>query len=97
MEELRKLHVAKENAKAAPAITQGYGFALGSWAEGNATPGAKATVLVLPSLSGTWPLVDFTRQYGFVVVAKSFSGEQVATVYLELQKLLEQQFPVRNK
>lgn len=97
LEEMRKVQIAQEQIKAVPPLAQGFGFALGTWTVGGANaPGEKAAVLALPSLDGTWPMIDFSRRYAVVVVAKEFSGEQKAAIYLALKNAADQYFPVRS-
>lgn len=97
VEEMRKVQIEESKIKAVPPVAQGFGFALGSWAvEGSQTPGEKAPVLALPSLDGTWPVVDFTRGYTIVVLAKDFKGEQKADVFLALKNNVDANFPVKK-
>lgn len=96
--ELRKVQVAPDLLKGLPKGTENFLFALGSWAtEGPNTAGAAATTLVLPGWNGTWASVDFGRGYSFVVVPKDFSGEQNATMYAELGKVVGQQLAAKNR
>lgn len=98
MEEMRKVQVAASKTNGIPKANAGFSYALGSWSpDGASVHGARTTALVLPSLSGTWPEVDFSRGYAFLVFSRDFSGEQDAVVYKELKKISDQQFPVKNK
>jgi CubicO group peptidase (beta-lactamase class C family) len=96
VEEMRKIQIRQEQMKAGvPPQTLGYGFALGSWVpDGYGQQGSKANVLVLPTFSGTWPLIDFSRRYALVVLAKEFSGEQKPVLYQALKVLIDTQMPV---
>lgn len=97
VEEMRKVQIGQEKIKAAPPVAQRFGFALGSWmVEGADSPGEKAVVLALPSLDGTWPMVDFSRRYAVMVLAKEWKGEQEAATYIRLKNTADQYFPVRN-
>jgi hypothetical protein len=98
VEEMRKVQIAATQTKVVPKVDEGFAYALGSWTTENATAaGSKATVLVLPGLSGTWPLINYTKGYVFLVFAREFSGEQNAAVYTDLKKLIDAQFPVKNR
>jgi hypothetical protein len=78
-------------------VAEDFGFALGSWmTEGNKTVGEKATALALPGLTGAWVMLDFARNYGFVVMSKNIAGEQKSEAYLDLKKAIDQQIPVRK-
>ena len=91
-EELRNVQAAAGQLGTIPKIDEGFSFALGSWsADGNIATGSKADLLVSPSLSGTWPLIDFSKGYALLVFARDFSGEQKPEVYLELKKLVDQE------
>lgn len=97
LDEMRKVQIAQEQIKAVPPLAQGFGFALGSWTVESAnTKGEKAAVLALPSLNGTWPMIDFSRRYAVVVVAKDFKGEQKADLFLALKTAADQYFPVKK-
>lgn len=97
LEEMRKVQIAQEQIKAVPPLAQGFGFALGTWTvEGASAQGEKAAVLALPSLDGTWPVIDFSRRYAVVVLAKDLKGEQKADLYLALKSAADQYFPVRK-
>lgn len=95
--EMRKIHIKQEQMKAGvPPLTQGFGFALGSWApEGLGTVGSPANVLVMPNFSGAWPMVDFSRRYALVVLAKDFSGEQKQALYQGVKAVVDAQMAGR--
>ena len=95
VDEMRKVQVAASQTKVVPKVDEGFAFALGIWTADN-TPGIKAPALVAPSLTGTWPEVDFARGYAFVLLARDFSGEQRPDVYADLKKLIDQKLPVKK-
>jgi CubicO group peptidase (beta-lactamase class C family) len=97
IDEMRKVQVAALQTKAVPKADEGFSFAVGSWTTDNAaTPGAKASTLVLPGLTGTWPEVDFSRGYAFVVLARNFSGEQKPEIYTDIKKTIDQKLPLKK-
>jgi CubicO group peptidase (beta-lactamase class C family) len=97
VEELRSVQIAASQTKAVPATNTGFAYALGSWVpDGTTVQGAKASALVVPSLAGTWPMVDFARGYAFLVFGNNFSGEQNAGVYADLKKVADQNMPVKR-
>ena len=96
--ELRKVQVAKDRMKFIPKAAEGFQYALGSWVmEGPEGIGATAKTLTAPSLFGTWPAVDFSRGYAYILFPKSFEGEQKAAVYLEMKSVFDQQFGFLSK
>lgn len=98
VEELRKVQVPQQLVKVQPRGTEGFLFALGSWAtEGAGAQGASATALALPGWNGTWASVDFARGYAFVLLPKDFSGDQNPAMYTELKKIIDQQLPARSR
>lgn len=94
VEEMRKIQVDASHTEAVPRADERLSFALGCWAEG--AVGTKATVLLLPGLSGTWPVVDFSRGYAMLVFARDFSGEQKPAVYNGLKSVVDTQFAAKN-
>lgn len=101
--EMRKVQVAASQTGAVPKADEGLSFALNSWAltpslsPSEMKKGAIAGVLGLPSLSGTWPVIDFAKGYVLLVFAREFSGEQRQEVYVDLKKTVDQQIASKNK
>ncbi len=86
VQDMRKVQLVPPQSALLPKTTQGYAFALGSWAiDNNIPPGSPANILALPNFNGVWPVVDFTRKQAMVVMAKEFSGEQRPDVYHNLK------------
>jgi CubicO group peptidase (beta-lactamase class C family) len=97
VEELRKVQVAASQTKIIPKANAGFAYALGSWSTDESTAtGAQATQLVLPSLAGTWPMIDFAKGYTFLVFGREFSGEQGAGVYRELKEVADRNVRVKK-
>lgn len=92
IEEMRKVSVSTPQIKGAPKVDEGFAFTLGAWdAEGSNVAGEKTAVVVLPSLTGTWPLIDFSRRYAFLLFARKFLGEQRKETYMELKEVIDGQ------
>jgi len=70
VKQLRTIHSKTEETRYTPKSVAGFNYALGSWVidEGNENI---ASALSAPSLSGTWPAVDWCRGYAFLVITKS--------------------------
>ena len=90
--EMRKIQITNDKVKNAPKTMEGFQYTIGGlWAVGAPEQtGAIANVLVSPGLLGAWPLIDFTRGYVFLVLPKSFTGEQRQNEYLGLKEVLDQ-------
>lgn len=92
VQEMRKVQILPQQSALLPKTTQGFSFALGSWAADNHTaPGSPANILTLPNYNGVWPIVDFTRKQAMVILAKEFSGEQQPEIYMNLKSLVDKQ------
>jgi len=90
MTELRAIQSTNLTMNAVPKAATGYAYALGAWApekEGN-----QATVLTSPSLSGTWPAVNYCRGYTFLFLTKEVLNDGKHEVYEEMKKLIDPQF-----
>lgn len=92
--EMRKIQVDASRTGTVPKADERLSFALGCWAEG--VQGVNTSVLLLPGLSGTWPVVDFSRGYAMLVFARNFSGEQQPVMYSALKNIVDTQFATRN-
>jgi CubicO group peptidase (beta-lactamase class C family) len=74
---LRTIQTTPEQIKYTPKLTEGFSYALGSWAlEENEQH--QANVLSSAGLFGTWPIVDFCRGYAALIFVKNPMGEQKA-------------------
>jgi CubicO group peptidase (beta-lactamase class C family) len=91
--DMRKVQVPRERMKVVPKGTEGFQYALGTWAvEGPEGMGTTATTLATPGFSGTWAAIDFSRGYSYLIIPKNFEGEQKPATYLELKTILDQNF-----
>lgn len=90
VKELRKMETTPEQIKYTPKTAQGFNYALGSWIveEGKDN---EANVLSSPSLFGTWPMVDWCRNYTFIVITKSLlKDEQKNDVYMQMKDAIDE-------
>ncbi len=69
--------------KYAPAVAEGYNYALGEWVQ--EAESGKATCVTSPGLFGTWPLIDLKRSYAAIVFVKTLLNEQKKDIYLDLK------------
>jgi CubicO group peptidase (beta-lactamase class C family) len=95
--EMRKVQTTKEQIKYAPRAAEGFTYTLGSWGLLSQGEGATAQMLASPGLFGTWPMVDFSRDYACIFFVKSFLGEQKKDAYLELKKEIDKQYKITGK
>ena len=80
--------ITTENIKYAPAVAQGYTYALGSWII-NADANGKGIVVTCPGLFGSFPLIDFCRGYTMIVFTKSLLSEHKKEFYLKLKETFD--------
>jgi CubicO group peptidase (beta-lactamase class C family) len=90
--ELRKIQTttALNNA---PAEVNGYQYALGVWSPEQ--KGNTGSVLTVPSLGGTIPVIDFCRGYAFVYFLKDLKEDQKAGAYSEIKAVLDEKFKTK--
>jgi hypothetical protein len=69
-----------------------YGF--GEWILESNDQDKPQTVGV-PSLQGTWPMMDLCRKYACVVFTKELSGEQKKDIYMNIKALIDDTMPGR--
>lgn len=74
--------------KYAPALVTGFNYALGEWIlETNAQ--GKAGAVAVPSLQGTWPMIDLCRGYACVIFTNVLSGEQNRNLYMDFKDTID--------
>ncbi|WP_172623094.1 serine hydrolase domain-containing protein [Flavisolibacter ginsenosidimutans] len=95
--EMRKIQVESSRMNGVSKAFAGLEQTLGVWAiEGSEKVGASASALVYPSLTGVWPMVDFSRGYAFVLLPKTFTGEQNSNVYMGLKQVFDEKWKGRK-
>ena len=84
---LHTLTVDAGQVKYAPAPDAGLSYSLGEWIlESNAQ--GKPTAVAVPSLLGTWPMIDLCRGYGCVIIT-SESNEQSRKFYMDIKATID--------
>jgi CubicO group peptidase (beta-lactamase class C family) len=78
--------------KYAPAVAEGYNYALGEWVL-EADANGKSMVVSSPGLFGTWPMIDVSRGYACIIFIKSLLNEQKKDIYVDLKKTIDKQIP----
>lgn len=73
----------------APPAIAGFNYALGGWAleEKNGS----ATAVTNPGFAGTWPFIDYCRNYAYLVFVKNPLDEERIGVYPDLKKIIDKQ------
>jgi CubicO group peptidase (beta-lactamase class C family) len=89
---LHSLQVSPDKMKYVPPTLQGLDYGLGEWIL-EADAQGKPVAVGVPSLQGTWPMVDLCRRYAFVVFAKETSGEQRRDLYMNLKATIDDGMP----
>lgn len=90
VDEMLQVQTTPDKIKYAPAVAQGYNYALGAWAVEEKN--GKATSVSSPGLFGTWPLIDYCRGYAYLFFVKNLLSEQKASEQEEIIKLLDDKF-----
>lgn len=85
---MHTLTTEASQVKYAPAPVMGLNYALGEWIlETNAQQ--KASSVAVPSLQGTWPMIDLCRGYACVIFTNELSGEQNRNVYMDIKATID--------
>lgn len=95
VEELIRSQTNNIPVKYTPKIAEGYTYSLGAWVQ-EKDAANKTFIISAPGLLGTWPMIDFCRQYSFVIVTKSLLTEQKREAYQQLIQLINDQIPVAS-
>jgi len=97
VDEMRKIGVESSRMSGVPKAFAGFEQTLGVWAIGDGEKiGASANALAYPGLTGVWPMVDFSRGYTFVLLPKTFTGEQNSNVYMGLKQVFDEKWRDRK-
>ncbi len=96
VEMLHTLSADAGKIKYAPKIVEGLSYGIGEWIlETNAQ--GKTIATAVPSLQGTWPMVDLCRGYACVIFTKDLRGEQDRKVYIDIKATIDKGFPANCK
>ncbi len=88
VEMLHTLQVEASKMKYVPKTEEGLNYGLGEWIlETNAQ--GKASTVTVPSLQGTWPMIDLCRGYACVVFTKDLNSEQNRNLYLDIKATID--------
>lgn len=85
--EFRKIYTPAGTMKNSPKGIADFDFALGAWAQ--EPQGDQASIITVPSLGGTIPVVDFCRGYAFVYFLKELSDDKKGEAYNDIKASLD--------
>ena len=88
--QLIQVSVAPDKIKYAPKNMQGYSYALGSWVMA-ADTGGKTSIIACPGFIGTWPLIDYTRGYAYIIISKTPVNDEKPQVYATIKEVIERE------
>ena len=92
--QLIQISVTPDKIKFAPKNTQGYSYALGSWVISSDANG-KTAIIACPGLFGTLPLIDYCRDYAYIILTKTPLNEEKPQVYASIKEVVDRQFTSR--
>lgn len=85
---MHTLTTEANQVKYAPPQVAGLNYGLGEWIlETNAQ--GKVTAATVPSLQGSWPMIDLCRGYACVILVKPGSGELSRSFYLDIKSMID--------
>lgn len=87
--ELMQLQTKPELMKSVPESMQGSGYALGSWVVGENN--GKASAFACPSFSGTWPMIDYCRDYAYLLFVKKPDSDPKSKINLDFKGMIDQE------
>lgn len=88
--EMLQVQTKPEQIKYAPAVAQGYNYALGAWVAEEKD--GVATAVASPGLFGTWPLIDYCRGYAYLFFVKDLLNDEKAGAQVEIKGLIDEKF-----
>jgi CubicO group peptidase (beta-lactamase class C family) len=89
---LHTIQVSPDQMKFIPPTLQGLDYGFGEWIlEPNAQ--GKAGTVGVPSMQGTWPMLDLCRRYACVLFTKESAGEQKRNFYMDLKATIDEGLP----
>ncbi|HWB24480.1 MAG TPA: serine hydrolase domain-containing protein [Chitinophagaceae bacterium] len=93
---LEQLQIDPAAAKYTPLVTQGMGYAFGSWVAEQDNNG-KPTCFTAPSLTGIWPWLDVCRSYAAIIFVKgSTQNGEKKNYFTDIKQVIDAQLPCNN-
>ncbi len=92
---MHELQASAIPAKNAPKTTEGWSYGLGTWIMETSAKGS-ASIVTVPSLAGTWPVLDLCRGYAFILFTKELSSEPARNVYMNIKNIIDDALPANH-
>lgn len=89
VQEMIKVQTNLSMIQYAPKAAEGFNYASGAWVLEEKD--GMGTALASPGLFGTWPMIDYCRDYAYIVFVKNLLGEQRANAQEELKAIIDKQ------
>jgi CubicO group peptidase (beta-lactamase class C family) len=86
--EMLKVQTKPELIKYAPKSAAGFNYALGAWV--GEEKNGKALMVTSPGLFGTWPVVDYCRNYVYIFFVKNLLVEERAEIQKEMKLVIDE-------
>ncbi len=96
VEKMLEAETNQSMIKYAPGAASGYDYGFGLWIQEKDANG-KTTAVTSPGLFGTWPVVDYCRNYVFIIFTKNLLTEKKSEIYIAIKKVVDQYFPATCK
>jgi CubicO group peptidase (beta-lactamase class C family) len=90
VEDMQTAVTTSSMIKYSPDIAQGYNYGFGEWIMQTDENG-KSTVIAMPGLNGTWPMIDKCRGYSFVLFTNGKLKEERKQLCMDLKQLADEQ------
>lgn len=85
---MHQLHVTSIPAKHVPKSAEGWSYGFGEWIL-DANAKGEATVVAVPSLYGTYPLIDLCGGYAFFIFTKNLGNEPPRSLYAGIKEVVD--------
>lgn len=88
VETLHTLTAEASKMKYAPKTVEGLNYGHGEWILETNSQG-KTTAVTVPSLQGTWPMIDICRGYACVILTKELQADQPRNLYIDIKSIID--------
>lgn len=85
---MHTLTTEASQVKYAPAPVTGLNYGVGEWILETNTQG-KASAVTVPSLQGSWPMLNLCRSYACVIFTNELLGEQNRNLYMDIKATID--------
>lgn len=91
VEKMMEPQTTQNMIKYTPDAAAGYNYGLGVWIQETA-PDGKTAVISSPGLFGTWPYVDYCRNYACIIFTRNLLTERKRDMYDAIKKVIDMYF-----